>query len=68
VTDCLDSWAILCWLEGPEPAASRVESALSSRPVMSWINLGEVSYIIERLTGAEQARRVVTELRRRVPS
>jgi predicted nucleic acid-binding protein len=66
VTDCLDSWAVLRWLEGTEPAASRVEASLASRPVMSWINLGEVSYIVERLTGAKQAREVVRQLRRQL--
>jgi predicted nucleic acid-binding protein len=25
LTDCLDSWAVLRWLEGKEPAAGRVE-------------------------------------------
>jgi PIN domain nuclease of toxin-antitoxin system len=47
VTECLDSWAVLAWLEGEEPAASRVQEALVSRPVMSWINVGEVAYVVE---------------------
>jgi predicted nucleic acid-binding protein len=64
VTDCLDSWAILRWLEGEEPAATRVERALRSRPVMSWINLGEISYILERRGGATEARLAVRQLRR----
>ncbi len=66
MTDCLDSWAVLRWLEGAEPAASRVEAALSARPVMSWINLGEVSYIVERNAGPGQAHLVARELRRRL--
>jgi predicted nucleic acid-binding protein len=33
---------------------------------MSWINLGEVAYIVERLTGADRARRIVQDLRRRL--
>jgi predicted nucleic acid-binding protein len=33
---------------------------------MSWINLGEVSYILERKEGTEWAGRVVRELRRRL--
>jgi predicted nucleic acid-binding protein len=66
LTDCLDSWAVLSWLEGREPAASRVEEALATRPVMSWINLGEVSYILERTEGPEWAGRVVRELRRQL--
>ena len=35
--------AILRWLEGAEPAASRVEEAIAQRPIMSWIDLGDVS-------------------------
>jgi predicted nucleic acid-binding protein len=66
VTDCLDSWAVLRWLEGEEPAASRVEAAMKSRPLMSWINLGEVAYIVERLAGEERARQVVRELQRQL--
>jgi len=63
LTDCLDSWAVLRWLEGEEPSASRVEAALPGRPVMSWVNLGEVCYIVERKAGEGQAHRVVGELR-----
>ncbi len=36
---------------------------MPSRPLMSWINLGEVSHIIERRAGADRARRIVRELR-----
>lgn len=63
MTECLDSWAVLRWLEGEEPAASRVEASLPSRPVMSWINLGEVYYVVERAAGSDRADRVVRELR-----
>jgi predicted nucleic acid-binding protein len=66
LTDCLDSWAILRWLEGIEPAASRVERSLETRPVMSWINLGEVFYVVSRAAGAERARAVVVDLRHRI--
>ena len=64
MTECLDSWAVLAWLEGEEPAASRVEEALVSRPIMSWINVGEVAYVLERRAGADRSREVVRELRR----
>ena len=64
MTECLDSWAVLAWLEGEEPAASRVQEALMSRPVMSWINVGEVAYVLERRAGAERFATVVRELRR----
>jgi ribonuclease VapC len=66
VTDCLDSWAVLRWLEGVEPAASRVESALAGDAVMSWINVGEVFYVVARVAGDESAEVVVRELRSRV--
>ena len=66
MTESLDSWAILHWLDGDEPAAARVEAAMPSRPVMSWINLGEVAYIVERRAGVDRARRVVRELRSRL--
>lgn len=52
---CLDSWAILEWLKGIQPAAQRVESALDERPIMSWINLGEVYYVVRRAKTAEAA-------------
>jgi predicted nucleic acid-binding protein len=39
---------------------------MASRAVMSWINLGEVAYIVERLAGEDRAREVVRELRRRL--
>ena len=64
MTDCLDSWAVLRWLEGVEPAASRVEGSLLDRPIMSWINLGEVAYVVERLSGVDRSREVVRELQR----
>ncbi|HEX3980807.1 MAG TPA: type II toxin-antitoxin system VapC family toxin [Acidimicrobiales bacterium] len=66
MTECLDSWAVLRWLEGNEPAAGRVEDSLTSRPVMSWINIGEVAYIVERLAGTDRAEQVVRQLRHRL--
>lgn len=63
----LDSWAVLCLLEGMEPGASRVQEVLDEqRPVMSWINLGEVYYIVRRQRDAEAAREVVRDVRARV--
>lgn len=52
----LDSWAILRYLEDSEPAASAVAELLDSQtPIVSWINLGEVFYIIRRRTGEADA-------------
>jgi predicted nucleic acid-binding protein len=63
---CLDAWAILRWLEGVEPAASRVDTALEARPVMSWINLGEVYDVVHRAGGPEYADEVASDLQTRL--
>lgn len=61
---CLDSWAVLRFLEGSTPAARRVRQVMrSGRPVMSWINLGEVYYTIHRTAGAAEAESTLTLLR-----
>lgn len=61
---CLDSWAVLAWLDGDEPAAGAVQEAFDAeRPWMSWINLGEVAYQLERRHGAEEATATVARLR-----
>ncbi len=60
---CLDSWAILAWLDGEEPARSRVEGLLASRPVVSWLNLVEVYYRVERDHGRAAADETLTSLR-----
>jgi predicted nucleic acid-binding protein len=66
VRDCLDSWAVLRWLEGTEPAATRVEAALQDRPVMSLVNVGEVFYIVRRARDDTVALEVLDGLRARV--
>jgi len=64
VSVCLDSWALLAWLDGDEPAADLVQTAFETgRPWMSWINLGEVAYQLERRHGAEEAAATVARLR-----
>ncbi len=64
MTVVLDSWAVLRLLEGAEPVATRVQDLLDREPpVMSWINLGEVSYIVSRDQGPTEAVRVVQDLR-----
>jgi predicted nucleic acid-binding protein len=61
---CLDSWAVLAWLDGDEPAAAAVAEVLDrERPVMSWINLVEVSYRLTRDHGKDEADRAISELR-----
>lgn len=64
---CLDSWSVLCWLDGEEPAAGIVDETLErERPAMSWINLVEVYYRTTRDHGKESAERVLDELRPRI--
>lgn len=67
VKTCLDSWAVLAWLDGDEPAAAAVAEALErERPAMSWINLVEVSYRLTRDHGSDEAERVISDLRSQV--
>jgi predicted nucleic acid-binding protein len=64
VTVCLDSWAVLAWLDGDEPAAGAVQAAFEAeRPWMSWLNLGEVSYLLQRRHGADETAAVIRRLR-----
>jgi predicted nucleic acid-binding protein len=61
---CLDSWAVLAWLDGEEPAAKAVERAIKrERPAMSWMNLVEVHYHTIRDHGRQEADQVLAELR-----
>ncbi|MHB1568510.1 MAG: PIN domain-containing protein [Solirubrobacteraceae bacterium] len=60
---CLDSWAVLAWLDGEQPALSRIEGVVDSRPVISWINLVEVYYRLERDHGRDRADETLTALR-----
>ena len=66
MTVVLDSWAVLRWLEGQEPVAQRVETAVADGAVMSWINLGEVFYVIWRISGEAVARDTVADIRARI--
>ena len=60
---CLDSWAVIAWLHGEEPATARVDEALASGALMSWINVGEVFYVMHREAGPERAEEIVASLR-----
>lgn len=60
---CLDSWAILAWLDGEEPATSRLNALIQARPVISWVNLVEVYYRVERDHGRQEADEMLTSLR-----
>ena len=64
MTVCLDSWAVLAWLDGEEPARNRTEQLLGEPPVMSWVNAVEVYYRVERDHGRTEADDVLAELRK----
>lgn len=65
----VDSWALLAWIRD-EPAASLVAAALQKaeagelRLLMSWINVGEVYYMLMRKHNA----RLAEEFLERLPS
>jgi len=63
VSVCLDSWAILGWLDGEEPARSRLDELVVTRPVVSWINLVEVYYRVARDHGRATADETLRDLR-----
>ena len=64
MTVVLDSWAVLRYLENTEPAATLVADLLADeRPLMSWINLGEVHNILRRSHGEGDAAETVRDLR-----
>jgi ribonuclease VapC len=63
MTVVLDSWAVLRYLEGVESAAGRVAKLLDrERPLMSWINLGEVHYVLRRAHGEGAAIETIRDL------
>ncbi|CAN5416658.1 type II toxin-antitoxin system VapC family toxin [soil metagenome] len=64
MTVVLDSWAVLRYLEDTEPGGQLVAELLDGeKPLMSWINLGEVHYVLRRLHGEEAAVETVRDLR-----
>jgi uncharacterized protein with PIN domain len=63
VSVCLDAWAVLAWLDGEEPALSRIEQALADRPLVSWVNLIEVYCRVERDHGRAAADSTLGSLR-----
>ncbi|MGH7883675.1 MAG: type II toxin-antitoxin system VapC family toxin [Candidatus Dormibacteraceae bacterium] len=63
MTVCLDSWAVLAWLDGESPAYQRVEILLGQRPIISWVNMVEIYYRLYREHGQQRADQVLEELR-----
>lgn len=64
MTVVLDSWAVLRYLEDSGTAAEAVAELLDAdRPLISWINLGEVHYVLRRVHGEDDALETVRDLR-----
>jgi len=64
VTVVLDSWAVVRYLEDAHPVAEAVSDLLEhDKPLMSWINLGEILYVLRRLHGDDNATETVRDLR-----
>lgn len=65
----LDTWAVLAYLQGEEPAAARVCDVIESaqagtaRLFISIINLGEVYYRIGKVKSAKEAESTLADLR-----
>lgn len=62
MTVVLDSWAVLALLQGESQAGRRVQVVLAERPVLSWINLGEVLYILLRRRTRTEALAAVRDI------
>ena len=64
MTVVLDAWAVLRYLEDDSSAADAVgDLLLREKPLMSWINLGEVHYVLRRVHGDDAATETVRDLR-----
>ena len=64
MTVVLDSWTVLRYLEDSSPVAEAVSDLLGrGKPLMSWINLGEVHYVLRRLHGEDTAAETIRDLR-----
>lgn len=64
MTVVLDSWAVLSWLDGEQPALASVDSIVDDRPTISWVNLVEVYSRLERGHGRDVADATLTDIRR----
>lgn len=60
---CLDSWTVLAWLDGEQPAQDRVEELLDRRPSINWVNAVEVYDRVERDHGRTDADEILNQLR-----
>jgi predicted nucleic acid-binding protein len=60
---CLDSWAVVELMRGATIPARRVRDLVArERLVMSWLNAGEVFYLVRRSEGDDAAQRMLRDL------
>lgn len=57
---------MIAWLDGTQPAATRVTEVMAERPVMSWVNAVEVYDLIERRHGRAAADATLAGIRQRL--
>ena len=62
---CLDSWAVINWLEDG-PSAAAIEKTIQYRPVISLVNVCEVLYILSRKHGDKAIQQVFPALRQKL--
>lgn len=62
MTVALDAWAIVELVKGSAAGAEVAELLETERPVMSWINLGEVFYGFQREQGEDEAISIVRDV------
>ena len=64
----LDSWAVLGWLQGESPARDVVRRTLRRAEtgkldlLRSWINLGEVFYLLSKRVGNDRAESFLSQV------
>jgi ribonuclease VapC len=64
----LDAWTVLALISGEEPAAKAVRDVFLKKDTsrssihMSWINLGEVYYIVRRKKGSDAADAILDDI------
>ena len=67
MTVVLDTWPVIRFLRDEGATAEQVAVLLDSeRPIMSWVNLGEVFYVLRRIYGDEEAVTAVRDMRREI--
>ena len=62
---CLDSWAVIEWLEDG-PSAAVVDKTIPHRPVISLANVCEVLYVLSRKYGDDAIQQALPALRQKL--